>query len=767
MAVTTASARESWPAPGHGLSAGAPTAAPDDDGLDAGDPAAPAASRFTHLLQPIRDLAENWCIDIARELEDYVAEVAQICVSFDGGATTLNFAEAALLIQGSTCIYSKKVRRARTLPPRPSDMIACRRRMPLLARRTRRCACVRYRRRMLTGCASSAAAPKIPSCADQIEYLYALVYQVLDMITAKRRNARAQQSSLDVEGHDADAQFEPTDEDAFLSLDDMQPCVNIELDEAPFGEADHDRRASAARPPPSRNMASALNLPRTPLALMSYNAPASDPAGAANADDIGRSRVDAIVSERGEAVGSRFDYRMNTSHIHASGALLLDGASCHMVASATKQADSVRRTLRPGSGLDDDDDDDDEGNNDNGNGGGELGGGDAGMGVGPADLGQSGDLVFGGDATDFSHLAAAGNPAPVAGLAAQRSGGGTARDAEDPWRPLDPHDVVPVPVRRFRKGKPYRLPPSLVHEGGDAARGPLTPISVFCAAPARPVPTTGCRALSNREFDYLYWPIQKRELERRRQERAAAPAPAADAHGGDSDGDTLGLWGTALDLGDAADQPLAEDPDFDNASDDAVGDAAGNAGIDGAVGGITEGIEFGTEGVTTSVAELPSTAAVECAMSYEDLVRQHMDAYYTSAQLYAQETSLSRRVQEWETRIKPLLEEEENRPPFDIHTSTGHVIQHLSRLADGSRGSAPVLPFQELASDRPRFEVCRLFVSCLQLVRHPATTTSAAAAAAAAAAATTITNRLMRGRCNAGEQWQRFVAGPRVAGHRG
>ena len=33
----------------------------------------------------------------------------QIKISFDGGQTVMNFAEAALLIQGSACIYSKKV----------------------------------------------------------------------------------------------------------------------------------------------------------------------------------------------------------------------------------------------------------------------------------------------------------------------------------------------------------------------------------------------------------------------------------------------------------------------------------------------------------------------------------------------------------------------------------------------------------------------------------------------------------------------------------
>ncbi|XP_056443567.1 condensin-2 complex subunit H2 [Gadus chalcogrammus] len=68
-----------------------------------------AENRFAHLLQPIRELTKNWDIDVASELNDYLEELDEICIAFDGGKIQLNFAEAALLIQGSTCIYSKKV----------------------------------------------------------------------------------------------------------------------------------------------------------------------------------------------------------------------------------------------------------------------------------------------------------------------------------------------------------------------------------------------------------------------------------------------------------------------------------------------------------------------------------------------------------------------------------------------------------------------------------------------------------------------------------
>lgn len=43
------------------------------------------------------------------DVEYVYTQIAEITISFDGGATKLNFAEAALLIQGSTCVYSRKV----------------------------------------------------------------------------------------------------------------------------------------------------------------------------------------------------------------------------------------------------------------------------------------------------------------------------------------------------------------------------------------------------------------------------------------------------------------------------------------------------------------------------------------------------------------------------------------------------------------------------------------------------------------------------------
>lgn len=127
------------------------------------------ASKYSHLLQPIRDLTKNWDIDVAAQLEEYLAEIERIKISFDGGKTSMNFAEAALVIQGSACIYSKKV-----------------------------------------------------------EYLYTLVYQTLDLIASKKRLQQA--SSVDEQGKDNDASFKDNSEE-FLLLDDIKEAKNIDLKE--------------------------------------------------------------------------------------------------------------------------------------------------------------------------------------------------------------------------------------------------------------------------------------------------------------------------------------------------------------------------------------------------------------------------------------------------------------------------------------------------------------------------------------------------------
>ncbi|MEW5302159.1 MAG: hypothetical protein WDW36_004966 [Sanguina aurantia] len=66
-------------------------------------------SKWAHLLKPIRDLTDNFSIDIAHELAEYLEQLEHTQFAIEGAGPPVDFAEAALLIQGSACIYSKKV----------------------------------------------------------------------------------------------------------------------------------------------------------------------------------------------------------------------------------------------------------------------------------------------------------------------------------------------------------------------------------------------------------------------------------------------------------------------------------------------------------------------------------------------------------------------------------------------------------------------------------------------------------------------------------
>ncbi|KAM0942310.1 putative condensin II complex subunit H2, condensin-2 complex subunit H2 [Dioscorea sansibarensis] len=64
-----------------------------------------------HLLQPSRGLESNWEVDLARNLEDYLHKICsgEISGEQDNVHHSINFAEAALLLQGSIQVYSRKV----------------------------------------------------------------------------------------------------------------------------------------------------------------------------------------------------------------------------------------------------------------------------------------------------------------------------------------------------------------------------------------------------------------------------------------------------------------------------------------------------------------------------------------------------------------------------------------------------------------------------------------------------------------------------------
>ena len=201
-------------------------------------------NRFGHLLKPIRDLAENFNIDLAHELEDYLDDLETITISFndtDQGIKKLNFAEAALLIRGSSLIYSKKV-----------------------------------------------------------DYLYDLVFKVLDSVTAQRDKRIRVDLHEDNDGSDNNGTTNGATStadfvQAFLSLDDIPEADNISLGGQEYESTTHAR----AEWDVDARRSNAVNF-AVPLAFLQ----------AANIHSTNSN-----------------NFKLSTSHVHASGALLLNPSS--------------------------------------------------------------------------------------------------------------------------------------------------------------------------------------------------------------------------------------------------------------------------------------------------------------------------------------------------------------------------------------------------------------------------------------------------------
>ncbi|XP_032272577.1 condensin-2 complex subunit H2 isoform X1 [Phoca vitulina] len=555
-------------------------------------------ARFAHLLQPIRDLTKNWEVDVAAQLGEYLEELDQICISFDEGKTTMNFIEAALLIQGSACVYSKKV-----------------------------------------------------------EYLYSLVYQALDFISGKKR--AKQLSSVRENGANGDTSSAAPQEveDQFLSLDDL-----------PDSRANVDLRNDL----PPREV---LIVPLLPMALV--------------APDEMEKNVSPLCSCQGEVLASRKDFRMNTSTPHPRGAFMLEPVGISpmetlmprnqkeperaeeqpMEVSVCSPVPVVNVSQEPGASPE-----------------------------GPMPGGGGEDEDAEGAAELPEATAPEGPQEPQEPRSPQQSAAQPSRcvlrereepaplmkETPDPWQSLDPFDSLDS--KPFKKGRPYSVPPCVEEVPGQKRkRKGATKLQDFhqwyLAAYADHADSRRPRRKgpSFADMEVLYWKHVKEQLEtlRKLQRREMAerwlPRPEE------------GLWPVEDQLEDSLE-------DLGTAADDFL-----------------EPEEYAEpqEAKPGEAAELEAEA-MPVSLSYEELVRRNVELFIATSQKFVQETELSQRIRDWEDTIQPLLQEQEQHVPFDIHTYGDQVVSRFSQLNQWC-------PFAELVAGQPAFEVCRSMLASLQL----------------------------------------------------
>lgn len=497
-------------------------------------------------------------------------ELASIAISFDGGATSLNFAEAALLIQGSACVYSKKV-----------------------------------------------------------EYLYALIFKVLDMISSKRERLARAPSSI-VDGVDADAAGLAAErEESLLLLDDIvKPARNIDLIEPPL------QPLAAA----DASMGSGGG---TPSAV---NAGVRTPGG-------GRLTSRAPLAMMASFGGGNDSFRVVTASVHASGALVLDesmggrAVSGLVGARGRENATSSPTTAAP---------DDAE--------------------PGAVLFDSYGDGMSDGDGDQPDVDLMPGPPADAEDVPRAR----------DLWALADPDDAHVVASRPFKRG---RLPTAAALAPATAAAALATDFSEYVDATARRC-VSMVAAAPHMAFGVLYALERSRRAARRRAAASAAATRAAaarlDAFDAAGDG---GAWGRVEGVGSCVNSALvacrlADDdygwygPDVDGGDDNGCDD--GGSGFEAAVPAAAD--------AAPDVAPLSFDDAVgahdatEGGSTYEALCRAHIERFMRGAHAFAAESQLSRRVATWQGRLEPMLAEEEARPAFDIRACGESIVSaaHIS-----------------------------------------------------------------------------------------
>ncbi|XP_032502349.1 condensin-2 complex subunit H2 isoform X2 [Phocoena sinus] len=560
-------------------------------------------ARFAHLLQPIRDLTKNWEVDVAAQLGEYLEELDQICISFDEGKTTMNFIEAALLIQGSACVYSKKV-----------------------------------------------------------EYLYSLVYQALDFISGKKRAKQLSCEREDGPIGDAGSRAPQEVEYEFLSLDDLSDSranVDLRSDQAP---------------------SETLIVPLLPMALV--------------APDEMEKYNNPLYSCRGEVLASRKDFRMNTCTPHPRGAFMLEPVGMSPTGAllprnqkeASGRAEeqpvevSVRRSPVPLLSASQEP-------------------GTTPEGPVPGGGGEEEDTEWAAEPPEASapevpmELQEPRSPEQSAAqprrcaLRERREAlepASRLKETPDPWQGLDPFDSLDS--KPFRKGRPYSVPPS-VEEAPGQKRKRKGAVKLqdfhqwYLAAYADHADSRRPRRKgpSFADMEVLYWRHVREQLEtlRKLQRREAAER-----------------W-----LPRAQEEPW---PAEEDRLEDSLEDL-------GAAGDFLEPEEYAEpEGAEPGEDADLEAEAMPASLSYEELVRRNVELFIATSQKFVQETELSQRIRDWEDVIQPLLQEQEQHVPFDIHTYGDQVVSRFSQLNQWC-------PFAELVAGQPAFEVCRSMLASLQL----------------------------------------------------
>eukprot|EP00529_Nitzschia_sp_RCC80_P014674 CAMPEP_0113481588 /NCGR_PEP_ID=MMETSP0014_2-20120614/22486_1 /TAXON_ID=2857 /ORGANISM="Nitzschia sp." /LENGTH=751 /DNA_ID=CAMNT_0000375089 /DNA_START=22 /DNA_END=2277 /DNA_ORIENTATION=- /assembly_acc=CAM_ASM_000159 len=687
-------------------------------------------------LQPIRDLSRNWDVDIASCLEEYLHELAQIApegvtISTAGqqpssssssmvsdsddddnnnSSAVPNFAHAALILQNSSNVYGRKV-----------------------------------------------------------EYLHSLVYKALEEIfkSAANNSSSSSGGSSGRRGKSTDADieefydFDPHED--FLLLDDVIPedmtaskkKINLPShssmmmkDGSSAGSEDGVRRYSSANTPTDRS----LNRTRLSLGGMTVTRLDGSAMGGLSSTSPAQQRALLGILNSG-------DLRLvdRQCDVGADGTLLIPGSSQQSSSSSAQFGPrqsllgDCSRTDQNGEPRSLFGEDVSGGDTEMGDAGGlnqDYGGDDDDDGPGFVmnDYGDDND-----DATSENNNVVAVQQSKRVRFAAEtvnspaRGGGEKGKTKADPWALLDPHSAQDTKLTKklLRKGRTYRLPAGVEKPPSECVTGSSTTNvtqrnddvswkqqqlrpsliveSFRIAMGVQLEPETSSFLKSKQPFkglifgdEFLY--IAKENAKKRAAKRRAEKKLQKIASGNaasETGANNTAMYGIDDDEDDndfGGFDFAGDGDDYDDYGDDT--DGAGNAGF----GSLDEA--FGRSGEDGNQDS-------NSGKTFEELCQAHIQAFAKGAEKFALNTKLSERVSQWQSRLAPILEEEEQRSAFDIHEYSRVFIEKAldesepgnKRKSDGSTKleKDEVVDFGKVTKGCTKRDICRLFLASLSL----------------------------------------------------
>ncbi|KAK7290374.1 hypothetical protein RIF29_04753 [Crotalaria pallida] len=540
-----------------------------------------------HAVHAERDLESNWEVDLAKKLEEYLLKITSGEITGEEeDHVPLNFAEAALLLQGSIQVYSRKV-----------------------------------------------------------EYLYTLVLRALEFLSQKRQQDHTDGAPVEPEENGSRA-VAGEENDQFWCSDDIPVEEKNSLD----GTTGKDVNLDHFIKPPANLVVlegDCLDSTGDGGELESYLLSTTD----LYQDFILLDASDAVAVDE-FLKGSKTSTTQNAADRATSARKSFLSPTRRSGGSARKSSAAKSQHVNPDCSP------------------------NLNCSFHDNDVRPSSPVADGLDDCNFGFNM-------DGGFDTSRDSDNSDSDADDPWKPLNPHEPGNLRVKPFRKVK--TLKKNSINVTHRVSMSTLFPVAKL-HGPISP------------ELMEM-WEMRRHAHERQRDSQSVPLYEKLRQSLTSEVPESVGMLNSEADN---------DDNEYDSGIPDF--DMPGDTYMDEDLPPCSKEHEFG--GAHVEAGEYPEYPNSQ--ESLEDLCRSHLNALLASIAETEKQTEMAARVSTWKQRIELHLEEQDSHPPFDIRDYGERILDKLSL----EESNSDIRSFSDLVSGQEKYDVARSFSSLLQLVNN-------------------------------------------------